>query len=73
MQERISLFDSCYNAFDLDNVRGTAYGFLMAVSDYTSHTQVRVGHEVKQRERHFMQTVMQPAPLLTTAYEILVG
>jgi phage/plasmid-like protein (TIGR03299 family) len=70
-QERIARFQQCYEAPDLDNVRGTAYGFLMAVSDYTSH--VNFGEGVKaqrKRERHFLQTVLQPASLLAVTNQL---
>ena len=67
-EARIARFQSCYAAADLDNVRGTAYGFLAAVSDYTSHKYL---HTDKQRERHFMQTVAQPAEMLTFAASLL--
>lgn len=63
-EERIARFRSCYAEVDLDNVRGTAYGFLAAVSDYTSHKYL---HTAKQREKHFLQTVAQPSVMLTLA------
>jgi len=62
--ERIARFRSCYAESDLDNVRGTAYGLLAAMADYTSHKPLRT---FKQRERHFLQTVAQPADMLTLA------
>lgn len=63
-EERIARFRNCYAVPDLDNVRGTAYGFLMAVSDYTSHKTMETQ---KQRESHFLRTVVQPAGLLELA------
>jgi len=69
-QENIDRFMQCYNESDLDNVRGTAYGFLMAISDYTTHVPFRTNNITKARERHFMKTVMQPDPLLATAFDM---
>jgi phage/plasmid-like protein (TIGR03299 family) len=63
-EERRLRFRSCYAVNDLDNVRGTAYGFLMAVSDFTSHKPVLTQ---RQRECHFVRTVVQPSDLLATA------
>jgi phage/plasmid-like protein (TIGR03299 family) len=63
-EERIARFRNCYAVADLDNVRGTAYGFLMAVSDYTSHKSVLTQ---RQRECHFRRTVLEPAPMLELA------
>jgi phage/plasmid-like protein (TIGR03299 family) len=63
-EERIARFRNCYAVADLDNVRGTAYGFLMAVSDYTSHKPVLTQ---RQRESHFRRTVLEPAPMLELA------
>jgi len=68
--ERIARFRNCYAAADLDNVRGTAYGLLAAVSDYTSHKSL---HTNEQRERHFFQTVVQPADLLSHAASLLAA
>jgi len=68
--ERIARFRNCYAEPDLDNVRGTAYGLLAAVSDYTSHKHLPT---YKQRERHFFQTVVQPAEMLTLAGSLLVA
>jgi len=67
-EERVARFRRCYAESDLDNVRGTAYGFLAAVADYTSHKSLRT---VKQRERHFLQTVVQPADLLSLAASLV--
>jgi phage/plasmid-like protein (TIGR03299 family) len=64
---RIARFKECYEAPDLDNVRGTAYGFLMAVSDYTSHVDFRTKNEQQQRENHFVKTVVQQSALLSNA------
>jgi len=69
-EERIARFRNCYAASDLDNIRGTAYGLLAAVSDYTSHKHL---HTNKQRERHFFQTVVQPAGLLSFASSLLAA
>jgi len=70
VQEKIDRLMQCYHEPDLDNFRGTAYGFLMAVSDYTTHVPFRSRDAAKARERHFMKTLMQPATLLATAYEM---
>jgi len=66
-QDNIDRFMQCYTESDLDNVRGTAYGFLMAVADFTSHAPLRATDLEKARERHFLKTVVQPSWLLTTA------
>jgi phage/plasmid-like protein (TIGR03299 family) len=68
--ERIARFRNCYAEPDLDNFRGTAYGLLAAVSDYTSHKSL---HTDKQRERHFFQTVVQPAGLLSLSSSLLAA
>jgi len=68
--DRIARFRSCYAASDLDNIRGTAYGLLAAVSDYTSHKHLLTN---KQREWHFFQTVVQPAGLLSFASSLLAA
>jgi hypothetical protein len=68
--ERIARFRNCYAESDLDNIRGTAYGLLAAVSDYTSHKYL---HTHIQRERHFFQTVVQPAEMLTFAGSLLAA
>jgi phage/plasmid-like protein (TIGR03299 family) len=62
---RIARFNECYEASDLDNVRGTASGFLMAVSDYTNHIDFKTKNEQQQRENHFIKTVVQPSTLLS--------
>jgi phage/plasmid-like protein (TIGR03299 family) len=70
---RIARFKECYDASDLDNVRGTAYGFLMAVSDYASHVDFKTKNEQQQRENHFMRTVLYPSNLLLDAVALFAA
>jgi phage/plasmid-like protein (TIGR03299 family) len=70
---RIERFRECYESFDLDNVRGTAYGFLMAVSDYTSHIKFKTKNEQQQRESHFVRTVMQSSDLISNAVALFAA
>jgi hypothetical protein len=62
--DRIERFRQCYEAHDLANFTGTAYHYLMAVADYTSHRPLKSN---RYRESHFEYTVARPADLLTTA------
>ena len=73
VQEKIDRLTQCYNEPDLDNFRGTAYGFLAAVSDYTTHVSFRSKDVERARERHFVKTVMQPALLLAKAFDMFAG
>jgi hypothetical protein len=70
--ERREQLLSCYRQYDLDNVRGTAYGFLLAVSDYASHYQLpATGVSESRRERFFERTIMHESPILQRALHIM--
>jgi len=57
----IERFLNCYWSPDLANFTGTAYGFMLAVADYTSHKPIR---NERYRESHFVNTVTRSSDLL---------
>ena len=67
-KNRIERFHACYHADDVENFRGTKWGLLLAMSDYTSHILLR---NDKQRERHFAKTVLAGAELLDKAFTMV--
>ena len=63
-KKRIERFHSCYEADDVANFRGTKWGLILAMSDYTSHVPLR---DNRHRERHLAKTVLTGAGLLDKA------
>lgn len=47
--EKIERFQSCYTVDDVENFKGTKWGLMLAMSDYTTHVSLK---DDKQRERH---------------------
>ena len=67
-KNRIERFHSCYNADDVTNFRGTKWGLILAMSDYTSHIPLR---NDRHRERHLAKTVLTGAELLDKALTLV--
>lgn len=60
---------SAYNADDLGNLRGTAYGFLQAVSDFAYHSEP--ARMTKTYRENQMKSVIRGNALLDNALELL--
>lgn len=62
---------SAYNADDLGNLRGTAYGFLQAVSDFAYHSEP--ARMTKTYRENQMKSVIKGNALLDKAMELLTA
>lgn len=62
---------SAYNADDLGNLRGTAYGFLQAVSDFSYHAEP--ARMTKTYRENQMKSVIKGNALLDKALELLTA
>jgi phage/plasmid-like protein (TIGR03299 family) len=65
-EARINLIHTCYEQPDVSNFKDTAYGALLAISDYTSHSVY-----ANKWDQHFVNTVYEPASLMMSALSIL--
>ena len=62
---------SAYNADDLGNLRGTAYGFLQAVSDFAYHAEP--ARQTATYRENKMKDVIRGNALLDKALELLTA
>ena len=67
--ERIELFRSALNADDLQNFRGTAWGFVNAAADMADHAQP-IRMTATSRENR-LKDIFNGHPLLDKAYELV--
>lgn len=73
-EEQLLLRDTLkqmYNANDLGNIKGTAWGLLNAVSDLTMHKELRKGSTAETYTNRMLNIAEFGEPILDKAYSIL--
>lgn len=73
-EEQLLLRDTLkqmYNADDLGNIKGTAWGLLNAVSDLTMHKELRKGATAETYTNRMLNIAEFGEPILDKAYSIL--
>jgi phage/plasmid-like protein (TIGR03299 family) len=72
-EAKLNLIHNCYEQPDVSEYKGTAYGALLAISDYTSHSVYvnNADHKQSRWDQHFVNTVYEPASIMMSALSIL--
>jgi hypothetical protein len=65
-EDKINGLKTAYRQVDVEPYQGTAYGAVLAVTDYASHNIFAKELKPTQLESHFKNTVCSPAPLLSS-------